>query len=288
MKVFVTIGTQAPFSRLEKWMSEYADSHNVDLDVQNMDSMLSEEGVENRILWADVIVAHAGIGTLIKSRSLRKRLVIVPRLARLGEQRNDHQLDTCAFVREYGLAEVAEAKEELFRYLNAQRALLDKGESNRRYESPRMSQCFQLNLEGKKVIAVSSFGGHTVELRQCLIMTKMYSLVKVCTGGECDYHIDDFSRSDAWRIVKVAYQMLRIIHKEKPDVVISTGAAPGLVAIVVAWTMGIKTIWIDSIATRSKLSLSGRLVKPFCTEYYVQWPELAKGRIKYNGNVLGI
>lgn len=288
MKIFVTIGTQAPFSRLDDWMNEYAETYNVDIYLQNMDSMLSEDGMENCMLWADVIVAHAGIGTLIKARGLSKRLVIVPRLARLGEQRNDHQLDTCAFVREYGLAEVVETKKELFEYLDAQCAICENGELSRRYETPRMTRCFQLDLDGKKVMAVSSFGGHTVELRQCLIMTKTDTLVKVCTGGECDYRIDDFSRSDAWKIVKVVSQMWRIIRKEKPDVVISTGAAPGLVAIVVAWTMGIKTVWIDSIATRRKLSLSGRLVKPFCSEYYVQWPELAKGRIKYKGNVLGI
>lgn len=288
MKIFVTIGSQAPFPRMEKWVNEYAVTHNVDIYVQNMDSMLSEEGMEMRILWADVIVAHAGIGTLIKARSMRKRIVIVPRLARLGEQRNDHQLDTCTFVREYGLAEVAETKEELFDYLDAQCALSESGELNRRYEAPRVSKFFQLDLDGKKVMAVSSFGGHTVELKHCLLMSKFGSKVNVCTGGVCDYRIEDFSRSDAWRIVKVMGQMWRVMRKEKPDVVISTGAAPGLVAIVVAWAMGIRTIWVDSVATRCKLSLSGRLVKPFCNEYYVQWPELAKGRIKYNGNVLGI
>lgn len=288
MKIFVTIGTQAPFPRLERWVSEYAESHCVDICVQNMDSMLSEEGMEECMLWADVIVAHAGIGTLIKARSLRKRIVIVPRLVRLDEQRNDHQLDTCAFVREYGLAEVAETKEVLFDYLDAQRTLCECRETNRRYEAPRVSRCFRLDLDGLRVMTVSSFGGHTVELRQCLMMSKTNSVVKVCTGGECDYQIAEFSRSDAWKIAKVAGQVWRIMRKEKPDAVVSTGAAPGLVAIVVAWILGIRTIWIDSIATRSKLSLSGRLVKPFCKEYYVQWPELAKGRIKYKGNVLGL
>ena len=288
MKIFVTIGTQAPFCRLIEWVNEFAEVHSIDLCIQNMDSMLSEEEMEKRMLWADVIVAHAGIGTLIEARRLRKRLIVVPRLARSGEQRNDHQLDTCAFVREYGLAEVAETKEELFEYLEERNVSIEKGDSPHRYETPRMSRYFQLNLENQKVLSVSSFGGHTVELHQCLKMSKMGSLVMACTGGECDYLIDDFSRTDVWKILRVMRQVWRIIRKEKPDVLISTGAAPGLAAIVVARAMGITTIWIDSIATRSKLSLSGRLVKPFCKEYYVQWPELARGRIKYMGNVLGL
>lgn len=288
MKIFVTIGTQAPFARLVEWMDEYAEAHSVEIYVQGTDFMLSDEGVEERMLWADVIVAHAGIGTLIKARSLGKRLVIVPRLARLGEQRNDHQLDTCAFVREYRLAEVAESKAELFEYLDSQSAVVESGEQVRRYEAPRVSRCFSLKLDDKIVLAVSSFGGHTVELRHCLAMSGANTVVTVCTGGECDCRIADFSRSNAWRIVKVACQMWRIVHREKPDVVVSTGAAPGLVAIVVAWMKGIRTIWIDSVATRRKLSLSGRLAKPFCKEYFVQWPGLAKGKIKYEGNVLGV
>lgn len=288
MKVFVTIGSQAHFPRLVDWVTEYSDLHDIDICVQDMGSMLSEKGMEDRILWADVIVAHAGIGTLIKARSMRKRIVIVPRLARLGEQRNNHQLDTCTFVREYGLAEVAETKEKLFDYLDAQMVSVEDGELNCRYVAPRVSKCSQLDLAGEKVMAVSSFGGHKVELGHCLTMLETGTVVNVCTGGDCDYRIADFSRTNAWKAMKVIAQMWRITRKEKPDVVISTGAAPGLVAIVVAWVMGIKTIWIDSVATRRKLSLSGRLVMPFCKEYYVQWPELETGKVKYIGNVLGI
>lgn len=288
MKIFVTIGTQAPFGRLISWVTEYADMRGTEVSVQDADSILSEEGLEKRMLWADVIVAHAGIGTLIRARAMHKRLLMVPRLARLGEQRNDHQLDTCAFVREYGLAEVIETKEDLFNSLDSLSIQVENGGLHRRYETPRISKPFSLNLDCRKVMAVSSFGGHTVELHQCMKSSSMASLVTVCTGGKCDYCIDNFSRMDAWKIMKAVFQMIRIIRKERPDVVASTGAAPGLVAIAIAWVMGIKTIWIDSVATRSKLSLSGRMVKPFCKEYYVQWPELAKGKIKYNGNVLGV
>lgn len=288
MKIFITIGTQAPFDRLVRIVQEFADSHCTEVFIQDMDSMLTEKDLEARMQWADVIVAHAGIGTLIKARSIGKRLIIMPRLARLGEQRNEHQLDTCAFVREYRLAEVAESKEELFLYLESIIAQLENRCLSKNYEFPQKSRPFVLNFNDEKVMAVSSYGGHTVELNQCLLLSGISSLVRVCTCGDCDYLIDNFSRVDIWKIGKVMRQMWNIINKVHPDVVVSTGAAPGLVAIIIAWALDIKTIWIDSAATRKKLSLSGKLVKPFCSEYYVQWPELVKGKTKYNGNVLGI
>lgn len=285
MKIFVTIGTQIPFNRLIRWMQEYICIHKMEVCVQNIDSLLSEERIEEYIKWADVVVAHAGIGTLLKVRSLGKHLIVVPRLAKLNEQRNNHQLDTCSFIREYNLAEVAETKNELF-------FLLDKWNVNLtcdnfpQKEKGKLSH-LTLDLDYKKVLGVCSFGGHAAELNYCIAKSRAL-LVKVSTAGNCDYLIENFSRANIWKIFKVLVQLWRIIDIESPDIVVSTGAAPGVVAIVIARLRGIKTIWIDSIATRSKISLSGRLVKLFCREFYVQWPNLANRKMKYIGNVLGI
>jgi UDP-N-acetylglucosamine transferase subunit ALG13 len=43
---------------------------------------------------ADAIVAHAGMGTIISALEFGKPLLVMPRLASLGEHRNDHQLAT--------------------------------------------------------------------------------------------------------------------------------------------------------------------------------------------------
>lgn len=290
MKLFVTIGTQSSFPRLIDWVQEYAINNNIEIYIQDTSVIQSEECILDRMKWADIIVAHAGIGTIIKSCILGKNLVVVPRLAHLGEQRNNHQLETCDFIREYGIAKVVENKHDLFDYLNAQS--ISKKDAEKAHRTNLLTtiknQNFHIDLSGKKVIAVSSFGGHTVELNEILSTMRFFHIVRVCTNGKYDYHIDDFSRSNFWIVFKVVFQMWQIIKKENPDAIISTGAAPGLVAIVVAWLLGKETIWIDSVATRSKLSLSGRLVKPFCDFFYVQWPELSNDKIKYIGNVLGL
>jgi hypothetical protein len=49
-----------------------------------------------------------------------------------------------------------------------------------------------------------------------------------------------------------------------------------------------KVVWIDSIANVERLSLSGRIVRPFADLFLVQWPELAeryKG-VRHDGAVI--
>ena len=80
---------------------------------------------------------------------------------------------------------------------------------------------------------------------------------------------------------------LQILLKVKPQVVITTGAAPGLIMVFVAALLGKHTIWVDSMANVQHLSLSGRLARHFVSCIYTQWPNLANKKIKYAGNVLG-
>jgi len=68
--------------------------------------------------------------------------------------------------------------------------------------------------------------------------------------------------------------------------VISTGAAPGLMALMAAKILGIKTIWIDTIASAEKLSLSGRIALKFVDRLYTQWPDLSGPKVIYAGNIL--
>ncbi len=75
--------------------------------------------------------------------------------------------------------------------------------------------------------------------------------------------------------------------REKPDVVITTGAAPGLVAVFIAMLMRKRTIWIDSIANVAHLSLSGRIASHFVSRTYTQWQDLATERVLFAGNIFG-
>lgn len=83
----------------------------------------------------------------------------------------------------------------------------------------------------------------------------------------------------------LAWQLLR---KERPDVIISSGAGVGVPFIWLGALMGIETIFIESITFTERCSLSARLVSPFVDHYYVQWPALAEkfAKASYHGQVL--
>ena len=73
----------------------------------------------------------------------------------------------------------------------------------------------------------------------------------------------------------------------RPNIVISTGAAHGYLAIRFAKIVGAKTMFIDSIANAEQLSLSGELAVSHADVMLTQWPELSDGSaIQYYGSVL--
>lgn len=76
------------------------------------------------------------------------------------------------------------------------------------------------------------------------------------------------------------------MRREKPDMIISTGAAPGLIGLLVGRLMGIHTIWIDSVANADRLSLCGRIAVHIADRTLTQWPHLAAKKVEYHGNVL--
>jgi UDP-N-acetylglucosamine:LPS N-acetylglucosamine transferase len=143
--------------------------------------------------------------------------------------------------------------------------------------------------EPLKICLVASAGGH---LSQLLKIANVWSGHKICwitttevvrasLGGNGNVHVvGECNRQHLWRVITVLLRCLRIVRTEKPDVVISTGAAPGCMAAVIAHFSGAKVIWLDSITNVHRLSLSGRLVRPFADLLLVQWPTLAR---KYRG-----
>lgn len=100
--------------------------------------------------------------------------------------------------------------------------------------------------------------------------------------------VTDFSRWNCWKVLPTFWQIWNIIRNECPDAVITTGAAPGLVAILAGRLCRIKTIWIDSIANAAELSGSGRIARKFAHHVFTQWPHLADSRVEYHGNTFGL
>lgn len=105
MKVFVTVGTQLPFDRLISAVDRWAAHSDAEVFAQTGESLLRPRNIafrdfldsaetNERIRTADLVVAHAGMGTILTRCETGLPMIVMPRRAHLGEHRNDHQLAT--------------------------------------------------------------------------------------------------------------------------------------------------------------------------------------------------
>ncbi|KVN41848.1 glycosyl transferase family 28 [Burkholderia pyrrocinia] len=104
--ILLTVGTQKPFDRLIRLADAWAGHHpNAEIYAQICDgayvprnmkhrAFLSKEEIDALSARATLIISHAGMGSILTARRLRKPIVVVPREHRLNEHRNDHQIDT--------------------------------------------------------------------------------------------------------------------------------------------------------------------------------------------------
>jgi UDP-N-acetylglucosamine:LPS N-acetylglucosamine transferase len=140
-------------------------------------------------------------------------------------------------------------------------------------------------LGDRKVMVATSAGGHWVQMRRLLPafegLDVVYAGVEAAPdpdlGPASYYRIRNVSRRDPLGFFVIAWQLARIMRRERPDAVVTTGAAPGLMALVVGKLVaGSRTIWIDSIASVETMSLSGRLARFVADAWLVQWAHLAR------------
>ena len=147
----------------------------------------------------------------------------------------------------------------------------------------------------RKVLAVASGGGHWVQLRRLREAFEGHDVVFVTVDrafradvGDADFRVvNDATRWNKVALVLLALRMLWIVWREGPDVIVSTGAAPGYLAIRIGRWLGARTVWIDSIANVEEISYSGELVGPHADLWLTQWSHLARDAgPRYEGAVL--
>jgi GT2 family glycosyltransferase len=152
----------------------------------------------------------------------------------------------------------------------------------------------------KRILAIASGGGHWVQLLRLRPAFEghrvAYATVKRAyqsdVAGERFYLINDATRWNKFGLVRMAARIAWILLRERPHVVVSTGAAPGFFALRLGRMLGARTVWLDSIANAEKMSMTGELVGKHADLWLTQWEHLAeKGgdgarRPRYEGAVL--
>lgn len=141
-----------------------------------------------------------------------------------------------------------------------------------------------------RVLAVSSGGGHWQQLQLILPAFSDQALVVACSAcleDQSVHRLPDCNLRTPLRVLSCAWAAWKLVRKERPEIVVSTGAAPGLLALVCGKLRGARTIWIDSVANAERMSLSGRLAHPVADLWLTQWPHVSdKSGAEYVGAVL--
>ena len=137
----------------------------------------------------------------------------------------------------------------------------------------------------KKICFIASTGGHFEQLmmlkplmdkNESFIVTEKtgYSVIK---DNRKIYYLKQVNRHEKTFIFKIianTISSLNIFLKEKPDVVISTGALASIPMCLLSKIFRKKVIFIESFAKITSPTLTGKLVYKFADQFYVQWESM--------------
>lgn len=172
--IFVTIGTQAPFDRFIKVVDEVSPLLGEDIVAQvyrlgykpkhiKTINLLAPDEFSELFSKARLIVSHAGMGTILSALRQHKPIIIFPRIAALGEHRNEHQLATARKFKELGSVYVAMNEVELKELLLRKdlKPLADIGD----YASPDLIHSIECFIDG---VTNADWGGVILSSDKCI------------------------------------------------------------------------------------------------------------------------
>lgn len=138
-----------------------------------------------------------------------------------------------------------------------------------------------------KIVFAASSGGHFEQLLMLKPLMEKYDSILVTEktdygAGKLDmktYYMKQINRKEILFIPKFlanTWKSLRIILKEKPTVMITTGVLATIPLALLMNLFGGKLIYLESFAKVTSKTLSGKLLYKYADQFYVQWEEMLK------------
>lgn len=152
----------------------------------------------------------------------------------------------------------------------------------------------------KRVMFISSVGGHLTQLLELKSIFKDYNYVLVTEKTEVtkdmkkkynmNYLLYGSREYLLSYIFKFSFNVLKsfyLFFKYRPNVIVTTGAHTAVPMCYIGRLFGKKIIFIESYAKRTNPTLSGRLVYPIATTFVVQWETMLEfyPKAKYWGGI---
>ena len=140
----------------------------------------------------------------------------------------------------------------------------------------------------KKICLISSCGGHLEQLFQLKSILNKYECFFVTSKTVATenmtykkYFTNDLYRGK-WKIVKI-YQIICMFFKqsiiffrEKPDIILTTGAGLAVPMCIIGKIFKKKIIYIESFARKNYPNKSGMFIYKFADLFIIQWDTLKK------------
>ncbi|MBD7970809.1 PssD/Cps14F family polysaccharide biosynthesis glycosyltransferase [Paenibacillus gallinarum] len=150
-----------------------------------------------------------------------------------------------------------------------------------------------------KVCLISSTGGHLVELQKFIpavsthnyfIVTELSEMSRSLAKREKVYYLRQQERHGWFFYLNLLLNIiksLRILIKENPKIIITTGAGAVFPLCLFGKILGKKVVYIESFAKILTPSLTGKVIYKFADEFYIQWPSLIAHypKAKYRGSL---
>lgn len=146
-----------------------------------------------------------------------------------------------------------------------------------------------------KICIISSCGGHLTEVRYLRRAYETYPHFYVLNHPTLlppdmigrTFFITHSERD--WKFLVNLWEAFRIIKRERPSVILSTGASPAVpFAVVGRFVFGCKVVFVETVASVIKPSLTGRIMYWLAHDFFYQWEALGKffPKGRYRGALL--
>lgn len=134
-----------------------------------------------------------------------------------------------------------------------------------------------------KLCFAASSGGHIEEITQLKALREgresfLFTEESLEKTGFCEtvYYVKKIDRKERLfllNFIALFRQSWRVLRKERPDCIITTGALAAYPISLLGKMTGCKLVYIESFARINSASLTGKLLYPIADLFIVQWEE---------------
>jgi beta-1,4-N-acetylglucosaminyltransferase len=250
--------------------------------------MLTHDEFLRRLATAELLICHAGAGTISEALRIGVPAIVTPRRPELDEIADHHQLELAAALSAAGLIRIAQDSRTL-RSLLLDRSTFKEPIRNALNQAPLIERVRRGIADAlargvrPKIALVATSGGHMTELQQ---MEEAYAGLPHFFVASKPHAVDPgagrtyvFPSSDRdWRVLLNVPSITRMLMRERPGIVLSTGSGSSIPVIAIARALGARIIYVETITRVVRPSYTARIVSSACDLCIVRWPAVA-GRL---------